>query len=159
MTSSPIEIRVGDADDWEIWRAVRLRALSESASAFSSVLADWQGVGDTEARWRARLTDVEHNVIAFVDELSVGQASGDRHDGRVELISMFVASEARRLGVGRALIDAVVEWATRLGHESVELSVRRDNSAAIAAYERCGFVATENREDTPIDERLMRRAL
>lgn len=43
-------------DDWPIWRELRLAALAEAPQAFGSRLADWQGEGDREERWRDRLS-------------------------------------------------------------------------------------------------------
>jgi GNAT superfamily N-acetyltransferase len=107
------ELRRLAAGDWRLWRDVRLQALEDSPQAFSSLLSDWQGVGDVEIRWRKRLEDVPFNVIAFVDGRAVGQVSGTAVDGRrsVELISLWVAPDARGTGVGTALIEAVAEWA------------------------------------------------
>ncbi|HEX5569527.1 MAG TPA: GNAT family N-acetyltransferase, partial [Streptomyces sp.] len=50
-----IEIRTVTSDDWALWRELRLAALTEAPHAFGSRLADWQGAGDREERWRARL--------------------------------------------------------------------------------------------------------
>jgi hypothetical protein len=45
-------------NDWRQWRELRLAALAEAPAVFGSTLADWTGEGDTEDRWRARLSSV-----------------------------------------------------------------------------------------------------
>lgn len=136
------EIRELTADDWRAWRALRLTALSEAPHAFGAKLADWQGDGDTEARWRARLTDRPFNVLASVDGRDAGMASGTTPDdeGVVDLHSMYVAPFARGHGVGDALIEAVAQWAALQDARTVRLQVFEDNAAAIALYRRCGFL-------------------
>ena len=63
-----IELRVLTPDDWRAWRRLRLAALAEAPYAFGSRLADWQGDGDREERWRARLgIPGSFNVIAVLD--------------------------------------------------------------------------------------------
>lgn len=137
-----IALRSISADDWRAWRELRLEALREAPSAFGSTLAPWQGEGDTEARWRSRLSDVPFNAIAEIEGTSAGMASGTAlsADGAVELISMWVAPFARGRGVGDALIDAVVQWARTQRAHRVALAVVPQNAYAIALYSRHGFI-------------------
>ena len=55
---------------------------------------------------------------------------------------MWVAPASRNQGIGRGLVDAVVDWATQSGKQRVDLFVIEGNSAALALYERCGFGLT-----------------
>jgi ribosomal protein S18 acetylase RimI-like enzyme len=135
-----IELRVLTPDDWSVWRELRLLALAESPDAFGSRLADWQGPGDTESRWRERLESVAHNVIAVEGGQPVGMVSGVDEGEQVELISMYVRPSARGRGVSDALVAAVAEWAQARGAARVSLSVRVDNIAAKRLYRRHGFV-------------------
>jgi ribosomal protein S18 acetylase RimI-like enzyme len=136
------ELRVISSDDWRAWRELRLLALEESADAFGSRLADWQGVGDREERWRNRLTSVPFNVMVFDGELPVGMASGMPDGVDVELISMYVRPIARGLGVADLLIDAVAAWAAANDATQVVLAVRESNAHAKAFYSRHGFEVT-----------------
>jgi len=88
-----------------------LNALAEAPGAFGSKLADWQGQG--EARWRARLSTVPLNVVAYFAAIPAGMVSATAtdQDGTIELISMWVAPFARGKGASDALIAAVIDWA------------------------------------------------
>ena len=55
------------------------------------------------------------------------------------LEDLFVREEARRSGLGRALVEAALERARERGCARIELDVNEDNEAAIALYEACGF--------------------
>ncbi len=137
-----VELRRIGPDDWPLWREVRLAALAEAPHAFSSTLEEWRGKGDTEVRWRSRLEAVPFNLLAVMTGSGVGQVSGTALDanGDVELISLWVAPQVRGQGIGDALIDGVATWAGEQEAAAVVLSVKRGNPAAIAAYERAGFV-------------------
>jgi len=141
-----LELRTLESDDWSIWRGVRLTALAEAPHAFGSTLAEWQGAGDREDRWRARLEiPGSHNVIAMVDGRPVGMVSGVpvEHPGdSVELISMWVSPMVRGRGVGDCLIREVERWAAERGAKSLRLSVMPDNLRAAALYKRRGFTDT-----------------
>ncbi|MFD9894601.1 GNAT family N-acetyltransferase [Amycolatopsis sp. NPDC059027] len=134
-----ISLRVLTAEDWAAWREMRLAALREAPEAFGASLADWQGAGDTELRWRQRLGGHSFNVLAALNGKPAGMASGMPRDDVVELISMWVAPFARGRGVGDALVVAVVEWAKEHGAERVVLRVQPSNQYAAALYRRHGF--------------------
>lgn len=55
-----LQLRVLAPEDWRLWRGLRLEALREAPYAFGSKLADWQGDGDTQERWRDRLATVPY---------------------------------------------------------------------------------------------------
>ncbi|GIE80729.1 N-acetyltransferase [Actinoplanes philippinensis] len=153
-------------DDWKIWRELRLAALTEAPYAFGSRLADWQGDGDREERWRDRLAiPGSYNLVVTVDGQPVGMASGvpAGEDGVAELISMYVAPAGRGRGVGDVLIAAVERWARDRGAHTLRLAVAEGNHHAIALYRRAGFGDTGERGDLMADgvrhEQIMAKAL
>ena len=153
-----IKVRRIGVDDWPLWRKLRLQALEEAPYAFSSRLADWQGRGDTEARWRGRVSDVPLNIVADWQENAAGMASGTapNPDGSVELISMWVAPFARGRGVGDALVNAVIEWAREQQASSVVLGVLEGNERAVAFYRRHGFIPVGASVGTATEHRMVR---
>jgi ribosomal protein S18 acetylase RimI-like enzyme len=56
------------------------------------------------------------------------------------LEDLFVESDARGSGLGRALVTAALERAAERGCKRIELDVNESNAAAIAFYESLGFV-------------------
>lgn len=69
--------------------------------------------------------------------LSVESNPRRKHAG---YIGMGVKSSARRIGVGSALMSAMIELAEQwLAVQRIELSVYTDNDAAIGLYKKFGF--------------------
>ncbi|MER6910714.1 GNAT family N-acetyltransferase [Streptomyces sp. NPDC000594] len=141
-----VEVRALDPDDWPLWRGLRLAALAEAPRAFGSTLGDWQGEGDREERWRARLgIPGALDLVALLDGRPVGMASGVPEgpepggSGAVELISVWVDPAARGRGVGDRLIQEIETWAAGRGAPLLKLSVRHGNDTALALYTRHGF--------------------
>jgi ribosomal protein S18 acetylase RimI-like enzyme len=153
------ELRVVSPDDWRAWRELRLLALEESPDAFQSRLADWQGDGDREERWRDRLTSVPFNVIVFDRDVPVGMASAMPDGDSVELISMYVSPGTRGAGVSDLLAETVIAWATEHGATQIVLAVRASNERAKAFYRRQGFEEIGPAPGDPGEppETLMRR--
>lgn len=161
-----IEIRVLTPDDWPTWRDLRLSALTEAPEAFGSRLADWQGDGDREQRWRDRLSiPGSRNLVAVLDGRPVGMASGVPTADPLapELISMWVHPDARGRKVGHLLIDAIAQWARESGADRLQLAVMPDNARAKALYRRAGFTQTDELGDLLPDgvrrEQVLQRPL
>lgn len=127
-------------EHWSVWRELRLRSLNENPEAFASSIVAWTGPLDTESRWRDRLASPGACFVANVRQVPIGMAAALPSENTVELISMWVAAEARGAGVGRALVGAVLNWAGAFGAASIRLRVMDGNSAAAELYADCGFV-------------------
>ncbi|MFJ5270360.1 GNAT family N-acetyltransferase [Streptomyces sp. NPDC088358] len=161
-----LELRALESDDWPLWRELRLTALAEAPHAFGSTLAEWQGSGDREERWRARLSiPGARDLVALLDGLPVGMVSGvpGADPENVELISLWVSPTARGRGVGDYLIQAVERWGVERGARTLRLSVMPDNRRAFALYERHGLADTGEPGDLLSDgvgrERVMAKSL
>ena len=69
----------------------------------------------------------------------IGAYCEDENDV-VEIISVYVAREKRGQGAGSALMAAILEEVMKLGiFRKAVLSVNKDQTAAVALYQRFGF--------------------
>lgn len=65
--------------------------------------------------------------------------------GESEVLTLAVAPQARRRGLGSALVSAAARIATENGAAEMFLEVAADNPGAIGLYERHGFVCAGRR--------------
>jgi ribosomal-protein-alanine N-acetyltransferase len=93
------------------------------------------GAGGTVRRLLA-VAAAGGRVVGF----AVGKVIGGEPDAVSELESIAVTEDARRLGVGRALLTKTARWCTDQGASAMELEVRSRNEAARAFYKEAGFV-------------------
>jgi ribosomal protein S18 acetylase RimI-like enzyme len=123
-------------------RAIRLLALTDAPDAFGTTVNEalrW----DPE-NWEAQIEKFP-TFVWREGWIDFGMIRGAAHEGDPMagyLISMWVATEGRRRGIGTALVDEVIEWARKLGFLRLVLDVGADNVAARALYESQGFTLT-----------------
>jgi RimJ/RimL family protein N-acetyltransferase len=102
----------------------------------------------------------EDDDHAIIGRLSIArdQHPASRH---VADLGLMVAQNHRRRGIGTALLEAAVEWGRKAGVRKLELHVFPWNTAAIALYDKFGFVregyrkAHYRRGDDYVDAILM----
>jgi GNAT superfamily N-acetyltransferase len=146
-----IEVRRIRPDDWQALRATRLAALTDSPSAFGSTIERELAFPDAEWQERASLGAVNDDRATFLaldgDDV-VGIAGGFEWEGTLDLVSMWTSPAVRRQGVGRRLVEAVLEWA---GDRDINLWVTRGNDPAHELYLDMGFVDTDEVQPLPSD--------
>ncbi|MEO0514206.1 MAG: GNAT family N-acetyltransferase [Planctomycetota bacterium] len=148
VSESTIEIVRLEAADWETLRGVRLRALSDTPTAFGSSYETESALSDSDWREKAhKWTDPERCAtwIARRDERVVGLVAcvfDADQVGRAWLVSMWVDPEVRRAGLGTRLIETARRWAEAGGASDWCLHVTSNNDAAARLYETVGFTAT-----------------
>jgi GNAT superfamily N-acetyltransferase len=131
--------RLGSGDG-ERLRAIRIRALADAPDAFGSTLEE--ATARPLERWEQMLRELP-TFVATASGCDVGLVRSTVHERFTDagcLISMWVAPEARRGGVGSSLVDAVAGWAREQGFGRLILDVVETNTPAIALYSRKGFV-------------------
>ncbi|NHT76462.1 GNAT family N-acetyltransferase [Rhizobiaceae bacterium CRRU44] len=99
---------------------------------------------DVTARWLGSGGEAASTVVvAELDGRIVGLGGLHRQTGRrqhVAILGLGVHDDFQRLGIGVALLDALLDAAFNwLQIRRVELTVFSDNAGAIALYERAGF--------------------
>ena len=126
-------------ENWTRYKAIRLRALKDSPDAFGSTLE--RELGFSDEQWQERLRNPETGtfVATSVGGKDIGLAVGAPYDGTAGLFAMWVAPEARNMGLGKAMVEAVCDWARTEGYSIVSLDVAIENAAAISLYRAMGF--------------------
>lgn len=84
-------------------------------------------------------------LVFLLVEADAGLLLGRAVAGEAELLTIAVAPEARRRGLGRKLVSRFVYQAQLRGAERAFLEVAADNTAAIRLYESAGFTAAGRR--------------
>ena len=142
-----MEYRIRGAEPSDAEQLTRLAAAvsAEPEGWLISVAGEWRSAGD-ERRYLKALRRYPHAAV-FVAEREDGTLVGRLSIGRdphpasthVADVGLMVAADARRQGVGTAMLEAAAGWAREAGVRKIELHVFPWNEAAIKLYEAFGF--------------------
>ncbi len=144
-------IRRIQPEEWPVLRELRLASLLDAPEAFGQTHSNALAIPDEEWQQNARAAasgDSRTWLIANVDGTDSGLVQARRrppHDCLV--FSMWVAPHARRVGVGRLLIDSLAAWADTWGGQRLVLWVFGANDGAHRFYEDIGFTVVSGGPD------------
>lgn len=134
-------------DEVEVYRVFRLRALADAPDAFgdSYALASARPPEFWDERVANTSAGVDSVLMVAADAATdtwlgmTGCYLDDPAGGSAMVVSVWVASEARRRRLARRLVDAVIEWARERNAGTLRLWVTATNLRARSLYEGAGF--------------------
>jgi L-amino acid N-acyltransferase YncA len=128
---------------WEAVRAIYLEGIATGNATFETDAPDWE-------KWdRDHLTDCR--LVARKDDQVVGWAALSPVSGRcvyagIASLSVYVAAAARGQGVGKALLQALIETSEQRDIWTLEAGIFPENTASLALHQSCGFREVGRRE-------------
>lgn len=141
-----LTLRAVTADDEAL-----LLFIYDSSRAEELAQVQWQkGQREAFVKWQfdlqrreydARFPDAEYDVI-LVDDQPAGRIWIGRDGEEIHLLDIVVLPEFQNRGVGRALLNSLIDEAKQTGKELGHM-VFVMNIGALRFYERLGFVVTE----------------
>jgi L-amino acid N-acyltransferase YncA len=140
MSSAPAQLTISQmtAADWPAAARIYEAGIAGGNATFELAAPDW-------GRWCA--THVEELCLLARSEGSeevLGWAALGRGSTRevyrgVAEVSIYVDPEHTGGGVGRALLNALIEASERAGFWTLDAGIFPENMASIALHESCGF--------------------
>lgn len=128
--------------DWEQVRAIYEEGIRTGLATFETEAPTWE-------QWNA--TRLPHSRLVARDEAVLGWAALSAVSKRicyagVAEVGIYVAAVARGRGIGRVLLDALIESSEAHGIWTLQGATIRENQASLAVQARCGFRVIGRRE-------------
>jgi L-amino acid N-acyltransferase YncA len=138
-----LRLRALEPDDWAAVAEIYWDGMRDGLATFETELPSWEA-------WDAAHFP-EHRLVAesmgdVVGWAALAPASKRRCYLGVAENSVYVAREARGLGIGRKLLEELVAGAEAAGIWTIQTSIFPENRASLALHERCGFRVVGTRE-------------
>ena len=133
------------AEDWALYRSIRLASLKEAPYAFLSTYED--SVKRSDESWSAQASEASVGsdkgiFFAHSDNNIVGLCATYRcadNLNAAELAQVWVSPDSRSKGVALVMIKEVLEWLRSNKYYKCTLEVGHANSNAIRLYQILGF--------------------
>ncbi len=125
------------AEDWPAAAQIYQAGIEAGNATFEPAAPEWE-------QWSRMRSDYPAVVARTPDGEVIGWAALTPVSPRpvyrgVGAISIYVAPERARRGVGRALLEALLDAAESAGFWTLEAGIFPENTASIALHESCGF--------------------
>jgi phosphinothricin acetyltransferase len=116
--------------------AIYQAGIDEGNATFETRVPAWPQFAAAKLAGHSYVATGEGGVLGWVAASPVSSRAA--YAGVVEH-SVYVADRARRLGVGRALLDALIASTEAAGIWTIQSGVFPENTASLALHERAGF--------------------
>ncbi len=149
---SDYNIRQLGSDDWQLFREMRLRAVTEFSNYFLDNAANC--AARDEAFWRDMLTNKDCAIFGLFDgDTHIGITGAFRwkesREDTVILGMSYLVKDYRGRGLSRLFYEARINWAKEQeGINRITVSHREENAASKAANQNFGFTYYETGEVT-----------
>lgn len=132
-----------EQEDWPAVRVIYQDGIETGQATFETAVpswADWDASKLPSCRFVARLRGV---VVGWTALSPVSRR--EVYAGIAE-VSIYMASGARGQGLGRALLQALVESSEQAGYWMLQAVMFPENEASVALHTACGFRVVGKRE-------------
>jgi L-amino acid N-acyltransferase YncA len=138
-----VELRRLEPDDWPAVAEIYWDGMRDGLATFETEVPAWEAWDGGHMHNHRLVAEILGEVAGFA---ALAPVSKRRCYVGVAENTVYVAREARGLGIGRTLLDALIAGAEAAGIWTIQTSVFPENRASLALHLRCGFRVVGTRE-------------
>ena len=131
------------ASDWEQVRSIYLEGLREGNSTFETEAPSWEAWDEAHHKTPRLVMRAGDRVLGWA---ALSPVSKRRVYSGVAEVTIYVTQSARGKGIGRALLEALIEESERAGIWTLQASIFPENAASVELHLKCGFREVGQRE-------------
>ena len=131
------------AGDWDQVRSIYLEGVREGNSTFETEAPSWEAWDEAHLARPRLVMRAADQVLGWA---ALSPVSKRQVYSGVAEVTIYVTQAARGKGIGRALLEALIEASERAGMWTLQASIFPENVASIELHLKCGFREVGNRE-------------
>jgi len=130
-------------EDWSAVQSTYQEGIATGNATFEAEVPEWEKWDNNHLRDCRLVARAEGQVIGWA---ALSPFSRKRFYAGIAEVSLYVAASARGIGVGKALLDALIEESEHAGIWTLQGMILRENLTSLALCKKCGFREVGYRE-------------
>jgi phosphinothricin acetyltransferase len=131
-------LRAMEPGDWPAVLAIYLSGITTGNATFETDAPSWQQWDAAHLPF-ARIVAVSASENEVIGWAALSRVSSRTAYSGVAEVSVYVASNVRGMGVGRNLLESLIQTSERNEIWTLQASIFPENMASIALHVGCGF--------------------
>jgi len=153
---SAFDIRAMRSEDWPAIRTIYSAGIATGNATFATETPDWPEWNKRHLQ-ECRLVALDNQQI--VGWIALSPVSSRRVYAGVAEVSVYVAAEAQGRGVGKILLQSLIEHSENRGIWTLQAGIFPENVRSIAVHKSCGFRQFGLRQKIAQRDRIWRDVL
>jgi L-amino acid N-acyltransferase YncA len=126
-------------EHWPAVREIYREGIETGNATFETELPDWEKWDGSHRKDCRFIAIDDRNTSQLLGWAALSSVSTRRVYRGVAEVSVYVASMARGLGIGKALMEALIRESERGGIWTLQAGIFPENTASIALHKSVGF--------------------
>jgi len=131
-----LDLRPMQSDDWPAIRNIYSEGIATGNATFETETPEWTKWDQGHLRDCRLVVQAAQRILGWA---ALSAVSSRRVYSGVAEVSVYVAAERRSHGIGKLLLQSLVEQSERCGIWTLQAGIFPENIPSVALHKSCGF--------------------
>jgi L-amino acid N-acyltransferase YncA len=131
-----LDLRPMQSDDWPAIRNIYSEGIATGNATFETETPEWTTWDQGHLQECRLVVRATQRILGWA---ALSAVSSRRVYSGVTEVSVYVAAEARGRGIGKLLLQSLVEQSERCGIWTLQAGIFPENIPSVALHKSCGF--------------------
>lgn len=137
------DIRATEDGDWPEVARIYQEGMDDNLATFQTTCPAWEEWDGAHLRCCRLVVTREDRVVGWA---ALSPYSSRCVYAGVASVSIYIGREARGMGAGKALLEALIAASEAAGFWTLQSGIMENNAASVALHKNCGFRMVGYRE-------------
>lgn len=123
-------------EDWHEVASIYLAGIKTGKATFQSEIPTWEQWNSSHVKSCRLVARIEDKIAGWA---ALSPTSSRCVYAGVAEVSVYIGDEYRGVGIGKALLQKVIELSEEEGFWTLQSGIIKENHSSILLHEKCGF--------------------